>query len=157
MWYGRWKRRSSALALTLLLLTSGARAYGSDFGPWATSQDDDARAIEQALAELAARRKEVEALRASVGARDDRIAVLERIVADQDKLVQLWKTAAEARAVANDVDARLEASYQESVKRYQEEIARVREERDSARRSRFTWAAVALVVGAVVGFVAARD
>jgi chromosome segregation ATPase len=145
------------LALTLLLLTSGVPAYGSDFGPWATSQDDDARAIEQALAELAARRKEVEALRVAVGARDDRIAVLERIVADQDKLVQLWKQAATERATASAADAKLEASYQESVKRYEAELARVREERDSARRTRWTIGGLCLAVGAVVGFVAARD
>jgi hypothetical protein len=149
------KMLSTALALILLLpATSTASAFAGS----ATSQSDaEAVAIAKALAELEGRRAEVAALKEVVKAKDTHIAALERLIEQQTKIIAEWRTAAEARAVANDVDARLEASYQESVKRYEAELARVREERDSARRSRFTWAAVALVVGAVVGFVAARD
>ena len=97
------------------------------------------------------------ALKEVVKAKDTHIAALEKLIEQQSKIIAEWRAAAEARAVANDADARLEASYQESVKRYQEELARVREERDDARKSRWLWAVGGALIGAVLVVAAGRD
>lgn len=137
--------------MTLLLLTSAAPAFGQ------SSDDrlspDEEKQIEAALVELEGRRLEVEALKAAVGARDERIRTLERIVADQDRLVELWKTSALARKDANETDDEIKASYEKSVQAYAAEVARVRDERDSARRWRNRFG-VALVVVLTAGAVA---
>lgn len=109
-------------------------------------------AIQKALEELKGRRAEVEALKAAVGARDERIKGLVDIIADQDRIIALWKEAAGARGEANAADAKIEASYEASVKQYEAELARVRQERDSARRSRWLWALGGAVVGVLAVF-----
>lgn len=114
-------------------------------------------AIQKALVELAQRRKEVEALKAANAARDERIKGLLEIIADQERIIVLWKQAAEARANANAVDDQIKASYEASVKAYDAELARVRGERDAARKQRWTFASVALIFGAVLGVLATRN
>lgn len=131
---------------------------GSGFAAWATCQsDEEAVAIAKALAELEGRRAEVAALKETLAAKDKHIAALEGLVADQAKLIDLWRTAATERHAANDADARIEASYQESVKRYEAELERVRKERDSARRSRWLYALGGVVLGAALVVAAGRN
>lgn len=114
-------------------------------------------ALQRALAELAGRRQEVAALKLAVSARDDKIRLLESIVAEQERLITEWRTAATERADVNRLDAKIEKSYQDSVARYGVELARVRIERDKARSVKKWYLAAGLVLGVVVGVFAAKD
>ena len=118
--------------------------------------DDLPEAIQKALAELAGRRREVEALKSAVGVRDDKIRILEQIIAQQTEIIEQWKTAATERAGANVFDSKLEASYKASVARYSVELAAVRIDRDKANRARKWWFATGLVLGVVAGVFAAK-
>jgi glutathione S-transferase len=118
---------------------------------------DEAVAIAKALAELEGRRKEVVALKDALGAEQRRSEALEAAFAACERAAALWKQAAAERRDANVLDSALQKSYEESVTRYKEELERVRKERDSARRSRWTFATVALVLGVAIGVVAAKD
>ncbi len=140
------------LATSLLMPLASTHAQNLE-----NFSDDEAVKIARALAELEQRRVQVVAMQETLAAKDRHVAALEALIAEQARLIALWKTAAAERATANDADEKIQALYEESVKRYEAELARVREQRDDARRSRFTWAAIALVFGAVVGIVAARD
>lgn len=147
------KRWLASLLMTLLL-TSGVPAFGQSSE---TYSPDEEKSIEAALTELAGRRREVEALKSALGARDERVRSLERIVADQDKLIEQWRTAALARKDANETDDEIKASYEKSVQAYATELARVREERDSARKWRDRFG-IALIVVVTAGAVfAATD
>lgn len=119
--------------------------------------DDIPEAIQKALVELEGRRREVAALRLAVGVRDDKIRILESIIAQQTEIIAQWKTAATERATANTLDARLEASYKASVAKYSVELANVRIDRDK-QASRKKWYFVAgLAVGILGGIFAAKD
>lgn len=141
------RKKLTVLALLVSLLASARPTSAAAWQSSVISDDAEAVALQKALEELSQRRKEVDALRASLGARDERIKVLEQIVADQDKLVELWKTAATERATANGLDAKIEALYKESVAKYEIELQRVRAERDAARRQRWLWALGGIVIG----------
>lgn len=134
--------------------TGGAVAPAQD-SPLLT--DDLPEAIQKALAELGGRRREVEALKSAVGARDDKIRVLEGIIAQQEQIIALWKTAATDRAAANALDAKIEASYKATVTSYELELARVRIERDKARRAKKWWGLAGVVFGVVVTVIATTD
>lgn len=136
---------------------SGSPSYARCSQTSSVIDDQEAVAIQKALVELAQRRKEVEALKAANAARDERIKGLLEIIADQERIIVLWKQAAEARANANAVDDQIKASYEASVKAYDAELARVRGERDAARKQRWTFASVALIFGAVLGVLATRN
>lgn len=141
--------------MTLLLLTSAAPAFGhSSQGPLT---GDEEKAIEAALVELEGRRREVEALKVAVGARDERIRTLERIVADQEKLVALWKESALARKDTNTLDDEIKASYDRSVKAYETELGRVRGERDRAKRQRNVLGVVVVVLIVTGAVLAGRE
>lgn len=116
--------------------------------------DDLPEAIQKALAELAGRRREVEALKSAVGARDDKIRILEGIIAQQTEIIEQWKTAATERAGANTIDAKLEASYKASVAKYSVELANVRIDRDKQASQKKWWLAAGIVIGTVVGVLA---
>lgn len=152
------KLLSTLLTLSLLLLTSAAPSYASALQNSDTSSEtQEAVALQKALEELSGRRREVEALKAAIGARDERIKGLLEIIADQERITALWREAAEARANANATDDKIKASYEQSVKAYEVELARVRADRDAAKRQRWFFSGVALVLGAVLGVLATRD
>lgn len=153
------------LLATLLILSSRPTTYARDFGTSGCSTDGqgqdaptegqfltgpELQSIRQALDELALRRREVEALKSSISARDERIKILESILADQEKLVALWRDAAQNRKDANATDAKIEASYKESVERYAQEVNRLREDLAKAKRSRSRWRAIAVTLGGIV-------
>lgn len=105
--------------------------------------------------ELDGRRREVEALKAAMGARDERIRTLERIIADQERLIELWKSSALARGQANAIDDEIKASYERSVKAYADELVQVRRDRDRARRQRNVLFGILVALLAVGGAAAA--
>ncbi|MCC6793013.1 MAG: hypothetical protein IT336_15095 [Thermomicrobiales bacterium] len=127
-----------------------------DAGP-AFLTEDLSPALQKALAELEGRRQEVAALRLAVGVRDDKIRILEGIVAQQTELVERWKTAALERADVNALDAKIEASYRDSVARYSVELARVRQDRDKQASLKKFWAIGGFVLGVVVTVIATKD
>lgn len=124
-----------------------------------TTQDDAElpEAIQKALAELKGRREEVAALRLAVGARDEKIRILESIVAQQEQLITEWRTAATERADVNRLDAKIEASYRDSVARYAVELAAVRKDRDRQASAKKWWLAAGVVLGVLAGVLAAKD
>jgi hypothetical protein len=136
----------------MLMLPAPTFAQGSGGSGFS---DEEAKALAVALAELEGRRREVEALRATLRIRDERLDGLTRLLADQERLTALWKEAATARREANDADGRIKESYAESVKKYEDEVARVRAERDSARRQRWIFGFGGAVLGAVIAILAA--
>lgn len=148
-----------SLLLALCLLTLPARTYAQGSGV-SGFNDDEAKAINKALAELEGRRAEVAALKDLVGAKDRQIASLESLIAAQAKLVEQWRAAAEARHDANDSDAAIKASYEASVKAYEKELAETRADRDRWR-SRFKlgviWGAVGGAVLTVLAIGAANN
>lgn len=119
--------------------------------------DEIPEALQKALAELDGRRKEVAALRLAIGARDDKIRILEGIIAQQADIIALWKTAARERATANAADAKIEASYKASVTNYELELARVRIDRDRQASRKKWWGLAGLVAGVVIGVLASQD
>lgn len=119
---------------------------------------EETKAVAAALAELEGRRKEVEALKAALGAKNEQVQALEAIVAQQEKIIAEWKASAEARREANESDAKIKASYEASVKAYEAQLAEMRHDRDKWR-SRFTKLAtgVGIVVLTVLGVAAANN
>ena len=139
-----------AAILTALILATAAVAQ-------TPSDTETQTAIRRALEELQQRRLEVDALKVAGKAKDDHIQSLEAIIERQAQLISLWKTAAEERHNANDSDARIEASYKESVSRYAVELANVRIDRDRANATKKWWFAAGIVIGVVAGVFAAKD
>jgi chromosome segregation ATPase len=87
----------------------------------------------------------------------EQLAAAERYRATSEEMARLQ----DARIAAlKDQIAALERAAElraEQVKLLEADLTRVRGERDSARRSRFTWAAVALALGIALGVAAGRD
>lgn len=108
-------------------------------------------AIRKALEELAGKRAEVAALHETIGAKDKQIRALTDLLDNQEQIIELWKEAAKERAGANEIDARIEASYKQSVAAYSVELANVRIERDKARAQKKWWGLAGLAFGIVVG------
>lgn len=119
--------------------------------------DDIPEAVQKALVELEGRRREVAALRLAVGVRDDKIRILEGIIAQQTEIIELWKTAANERAGANSIDAKLEKSYQASVARYAVELANTRIDRDKQASRKKWYFVVGVVLGVLGGMFAGKD
>lgn len=97
------------------------------------------------IGELEAREKTQAAALQAAREAVDACGELTRVQAERLKLAEDALALTKQQAT----DARAEAE------RLQTELVRVREERDDARRSRWTVGAVALLVGALIGFAAA--
>lgn len=135
----------------------GAVADSQDRPEPAFLTDDIPEAVQKALVELEGRRREVAALRLAVGVRDDKIRILESIIAQQTEIIAEWKNAATERATANKLDAKLEESYKASVARYAVELANVRIDRDRQAGQKKWWGLAGVVLGVVVTLIATKD
>lgn len=111
-------------------------------------------AIRKALEELAGKRAEVAALKETIGAKDKQIKALTDLLDNSMQIVEQWQKAANERAGANEIDARIETSYKQSVAAYSVELANVRIERDKARAQKKWWGLAGLAFGIIVGVVA---
>lgn len=111
-------------------------------------------AIRKALEELAGKRAEVAALKETIGAKDKQIKALTDLLDNSMQIVEQWQKAANERAGANEIDARIETSYKQSVAAYSVELANVRIERDRARAQKKWWGLAGLAFGIIVGVVA---
>jgi hypothetical protein len=105
------------------------------------------KSLEIALARLEAAER-VKSLQAEeIAALRGKITALEGLVAVERERGDAYKRASEERAVANTLDDRRVALYEQSLLSFREETTRLRSERDSARRANKVWGAVGLILG----------
>lgn len=114
-------------------------------------------AIAKALAELEGRRLQVQALTEALKAKSEEADALRGALDATEKALAKWKEAAEARAEANTTDAKLEASYEASLKLLTDEIERVRAERDTARKRNVIIGVLCFAGGVLLTLVATRN
>ena len=150
-----WMKRLPASAL-ILILVSGCAVYAQDSKTSkstpqtknATVDDGLLKALEIALAKLASAEQVNSLQREQIDALQAKITALEGLVEVHKEIAATYKKAAEERATANSLDERRIALYESSLLDFRENTKRLIAERDSARRSRNTWAAVGFVLGA---------
>lgn len=124
--------------------------------PGLRSSNQTERACLQALAELEAKRKEVELLRAQNADREEIRKAQSEQIATLKQIIRYLEEASKKGDAAASVDAQASAELQAQVKSFQDELQRVRGERDALRGSRNRWGLIGLVVGVLVGALASR-
>jgi hypothetical protein len=115
------------------------------------ANDELLKSLEKALAELESARKINSLQREQIGALEAKIDALQGLVELHKEIAATYKKAAEERAVANTLDDKRVALFEESLAEFKKEVDRLRSERDQARRSRNTWGVVGLVLGIGLG------
>ena len=112
--------------------------------------DELAKALEKALAELEHLRLVVTLKDEQIAAKDQQIAALNSLASIERMRAESWAKAAQERATANQLDARVVDSFERSINAYKADRDRLIVERDKAR-GRLKWVgAIGFVVGAGV-------
>lgn len=114
-----------------------ASAFAASAQNSATPAGDELKTQEQILDELKLRRAEVEALTKERDALKGQVSVYEQLVKVERERGDFFKQAAEARAQANDIDARRDDLRKEQLSMYQEENLRLRSENAKLRNPGF--------------------
>lgn len=107
------------------------------------------KAAQIAIAERDKFKAVSEAQAEALTAKDQQIAALRALLQIQESISTSWKNAATERKDAIQTDDKL-------IKFYDQRIIQLQDERDSARRSRSTWAVGGLVLGAALALFATK-
>lgn len=99
-----------------------------------------------------------------IKALQDQVAAAENLLQIYKQMAEDYKAASQARASANALDDKIKAnydtvikSYQDSIEQYKTEVANLRAERDKLRSQRKYIAGVALLLGAILGYLGANQ
>lgn len=117
----------------------------------ATVTEEFLKKAEEAIAERDHLRTVVKIKDEQLATKDEAIRTLQAITEIERLRADRWMQASQERATANTLDERTIKSFESSILDYRQNLDRVTRERDSARRSRWVWSAVAFGVGVLVG------
>ncbi len=143
------------IAMFLLLIAfSGTAANAQSSGTPAPAASDELKTQEQIVDELKLRRQQVEALTSERDTLKAMVALQGQIITNERERADFFKTAAESRKGANEIDARVDVIRREQLEIYRLEVISLREENDKLRRSRDRWRLFGTGAAAAAVFIA---